>query len=302
MSLSLFCDALPYSEMKNQYSEWFDGMQLAPLMPNIAYSSSLHWQLYCDRYPDERGTLVDWVKEPEKNKVIRIIAALLRPTDIVPKLGWFFRKVLDRMIFHRNAFANIPFNFRKDFTQKGKYLFWNKAEYGNEELFREWVVVSQDEGHRTFEQTIDCLNAAIATNEMNIFGVFGFADSMGHTCRRGKAYSARLRQYMDVLHETIQRYLNLHPEEPVLILSDHGMSTVEHRVDVDLEKKFGKPGKNTYIAYSDSAVMCIWCDNEGLQGKIKEYLATLEYGHLLTEDERTYRARSSPMRRSRWAT
>jgi hypothetical protein len=45
MPLSLFCDALPYSEMSVQYKDWFDKLQLAPLMPNIAYSSSLHWQL-----------------------------------------------------------------------------------------------------------------------------------------------------------------------------------------------------------------------------------------------------------------
>ena len=93
MPLSLFCDALPYSEMSVQYKDWFDKLQLAPLMPNIAYSSSLHWQLYCNKYPDERGILVDWVRESEKNKAVRILSTILRPLDVNETLGWFSRKV-----------------------------------------------------------------------------------------------------------------------------------------------------------------------------------------------------------------
>lgn len=288
MPLSLFCDALPYNEMKKNYENWFDGTQISYLMPNIAYSSSLHWQLYCNRYPDERGVLVDWVREPEKNTVIRVVSTVLQPLDMIPKLGWFSRKVLDRVFFRRNAFANIPFKFRKDFTQKGSYLFWDKATYRKEELFQDWIVVSQDEGHKTFEKTISSLNKAIESKQSNIFAVFGFADSMGHTCRRGELYSKRLREYMNVLRVTIQRYLDAHPNESVLLISDHGMSTVQHRVDVGLEKMFGRQGKKTYIAYSDSAVMCVWCENEQLRERISQYLNTLSYGHLLTEEERKY--------------
>ena len=127
MPLSLFCDALPYSEMSVQYKDWFDKLQLAPLMPNIAYSSSLHWQLYCNKYPDERGILVDWVREPEKNKAVRILSTILRPLDVNETLGWFSRKVLDRIVFRRNMFANVPYQFRKDFiyekskTHPGSY-------------------------------------------------------------------------------------------------------------------------------------------------------------------------------------
>lgn len=171
MPLSLFCDALPYSEMSVQYKDWFDKLQLAPLMPNIAYSSSLHWQLYCNKYPDERGILVDWVREPEKNKAVRILSTILRPLDVNETLGWFSRKVLDRIVFRRNMFANVPYQFRKDFTEKARYLFWDYSTYSQEELFKKYTVVSQDEGHLSFETTMDQLNRTIE-KEILIFLVF----------------------------------------------------------------------------------------------------------------------------------
>ena len=62
MPLSIFIDALPYNEIVSNYKNWFSDMQISELIPNIAYSSSLHWQLYCNKYPDERGIMVDWVK------------------------------------------------------------------------------------------------------------------------------------------------------------------------------------------------------------------------------------------------
>ena len=288
MPLSLFCDALPYSEMSVQYKDWFDKLQLAPLMPNIAYSSSLHWQLYCNKYPDEWGILVDWVREPEKNKAVRILSTILRPLDVNETLGWFSRKVLDRIVFRRNMFANVPYQFRKDFTEKARYLFWDYSTYSQEELFKKYTVVSQDEGHLSFETTMDQLNRTIEKGDINIFGVLGFADSMGHQCRRGEEYSRKLKRYMEVLKKSITRYMILHPHEPVLIVSDHGMSTINNSVDLHLEQRFGKQSKKTYIAYSDSAIMCVWAERKDLLADIEAYLKTIEFGHLLTDEERRY--------------
>ena len=286
MPLSIFIDALPYNEIAKNYKDSFEKMQVSEMIPNIAYSSSLHWQLYCDKYPDERGVLVDWVKEPEKNKAIRFFATVFSPLDSLGDLGVVARKVLDRFIFRKNAFANIPFKFRKDFTEKGKYLFWDKATYSKEDIFDGYAVVSQDEGHLTFDVTLNKLKEAVDSDNKNIFSVFGFADALGHKCRRGETYSERLLPYMQKLFEVINCYLEKYPNEPVLIISDHGMSTVTNTVDPELTKKFGKQSKNSYIAYCDSAVMCIFTEVEKLKKDISEYLASKDEGHLLTAADR----------------
>ena len=288
MPLSLFIDALPYNEMKKNYANWFDNMQIAELLPNIAYSSSLHWQLYANKYPDERGVLVDWVKEPEKNKLVCFLSKVLSPLDHFGQLGMLSKKFLDRIVFRKNVFANIPFQFRKDFSEKGSYLFWDENVYKKEPIFNGYTVVSQDEGHLSFEETKFRLDKAIEDGNKNIFGVFGFADSIGHKCQRGELYSQRISGYLTRLQESIRAYKEKYPQEPVLIVSDHGMSTVKASIDLNLEKKFGKQGRNTYIAYSDSAVMCVWANDEKLGCGISEYLRTREEGHLLTEKEREF--------------
>ena len=124
--------------------------------------------------------------------------------------------------------------------------------------------------------------------DKNVFGVFGFAHALGHKCRHGQVHSARLRPYMDALGEVISLYRELHPDEEVLLVSDHGMSTVERKIDLELEKRFGKQKRGHYVAYCDTAVMCIWCDDPSLEQPIREYLATRTEGHLLTEEERAY--------------
>ncbi len=286
MPLSIFIDALPYSEIKANYTDWFENMQVAELVPNIAYSSSLHWQLYCNKYPDERGVLVDWSKESEQNKLVNLISTMLSPLDMVDSIGFLSRKVLDRLVFRRNLFANIPYKFRKYFIEKGQYLFWDEKIYRQEEIFDGYSVISQDEGHLSFEETIKKFKNSVESNEKDIFAVFGFADSLGHSVRRGELYSNRLKPYMDALKEVVSDYKIRNPQEEILIISDHGMSTVEQTVDFELEKIFGKQSTDTYIAYCDTAVMCVWTEDEVLQKKICEFLKTREEGHLLTEDER----------------
>ena len=291
MPLSIFIDALPYTEITEKYSDWFSDMQIAELQPNIAYSSSLHWQLYCNKYPDERGVLVDWAKMPEKNKAVRFFATVLRPLDSMGDLGIYSRKFLDRYIFRANKFANIPYKFRKDFSENGKYLFWDEKTYRAEKIFNGYTVVSQDEGHISFEETVKKLENAIKNGDKNIFTAMGFTDQLGHKCRRGEIYHKRVKPYMAEMHRVISEYLKSNPAEEVIIISDHGMSTINEKVDLCLEKKFGKQSKKSYIAYSDSAVMCIWCGDEMLKKEIAEYLGSQSEGHLLTEEEREkYRA------------
>ena len=287
MPLSIFVDALPFNEMKEIYKEEISSMQIAELVPNIAYSSSLHWQLYCNKYPDERGVMVDWVKEEEKRKSVRFVSLILSPFENIGLFGVLAKKVLDRKIYRRNTFANIPFKLRKHFSQKGKYLFWKEATYRSEPIFDGYTVISQDEGHKSFEETILMLEKAVC-NDKNIFAVFGFADMLGHKCRRGELYSERLRPYMEKLFSVIDVYKEKNPDEEILIVSDHGMSTVKKKIDLELEKEFGKQSEKTYIAYCDTAVMCIWAKDENLSSDIADYLRTRDEGHLLTEEEREF--------------
>lgn len=288
MALSIFADALPFSEIESKYSNWFEGQQVGKLLPNIAYSSSLHWQLYCDKYPDERGVLVDWCMEKEKKISVKAISRIFGFMDYTGDIGIIFKKVLSKFIYRKNEFANIPFRFRADFTEKGKYLFWSSDTYRKEHIFDRFIMVSQDEGHITYDATIAKLHSAISSGAKDIFLNTGFADGIGHVNKRGEIYSKTLALGMEKLRKEIAYYLEKNPQEEVLLVSDHGMSTVKNRVNFNLEKHFGKQCKSTYIAYSDSCVMCVWVFREDLRKPIVGFLASRQEGHLLTEEERRY--------------
>lgn len=294
MALSIFIDALPYTEIKNSYEGWFENLQVAELQPNIAYSSCLHWQLYCNKYPDDRGRLVDWSLQKEPSLGIRFISKLLIPLDKIGKWGLFAKKILDRIWLEKYSFANIPFKHRSYFKKNSKYLFWDKNTYQKEDIFYGYQVVSQDEGHRTFNEVYTSLINVIKSKEKNIFFNTSFADFIGHRCRRGTIYSSRLKPYMDQMHEAIKLYLQNYPSEEVLIVSDHGMSTINSFVDLNLEAKFGKESKSSYIAYTDSCVMCLWVFKKSLLPKFVDYLNSRKEGHLLTPEDRKYYRAQSP--------
>lgn len=288
MPLGIFVDALPYTAISTNYKNWFSKMQVAELQPNIGYSSSLHWQLFCDNYPDDTGAFVDWVKENETNKSISMLSTIFSWFDSMGEVGTISRKILDRFVYRRNAFANIPYKFRRNFSEKGTYLFWEKRHYEKEDIFLNYTVISQDESHRDFTPTLVELENVIATGEKRIFAVFGFSDEEGHKCRRGEVYDHAIAPYMDKLHDTIQSYILANPNEEVMIISDHGMSTINSEIDLKLREKFGNQGENNYIAYCDSAIMCVFAGKDELRRSIAEYLSSCDCGHLLTEEDRKY--------------
>lgn len=288
MALSIFIDALPYTEMESNYKNWFSNQQIAELQPNIAYSSCLHWQLYCDKYPDDRGRLVDWCMQKEPNRAVRFLSTILSPLDEIGRFGLYAKKFFDHYVFRGNVFANIPFRFRKDFKQNGKYLFWDYETYNSEKIFVNYKVVSQDEGHKKFDEIYETLLKTIKNGEINIFFNTCFADSIGHKCRRGNLYSQKLKPYMQKVQSAIDLYLQMHPQEEVLIVSDHGMSTINHLVDLELVNNFGKESKESYIAYTDSCVMCLYVFDKKLIPQFEDYLSNRREGHLLSREEREY--------------
>lgn len=283
MPLSIFSDALSYVTCRTLARE-NPAWQTTGLFPDPGYSSCLHWKLYCDRSPDERGVFVDWAREPEERKWVRAVSFFCRPLDLWPWLGIFSRKVLNRLT--HGAFANIPYRFRPLFSNRSRYLFRSAETYGKESIFSGYRVISQDEGNPPFSVTLSAMRNAIAQNEKNLFVVFHFADELGHRFPRGQAYDEAVLPLARQMLRAAEEYHQKFPEEEILILSDHGMSTVRERVNLDLERRFGRQSRKTYFAYRDTAVLSVWAAEDPLRREIAAYLREQSVGHLLTVEER----------------
>ena len=286
MPLSIFADALPYDAAALQ-ALLPKEMQRAPLVPNVGYSACLHRQLYDDCYPDDTGVLVDWVHQREECRAVRLACALLRPLDLVPPLGTAVRKVLDRLL-GRGVFANVPFRYRARLCMRGRYVFRERRLYGALPLLRGYRVISQDDGARSFSDALHELTCAVEAGERDLFFVTGVFDVIGHGCARGEEYERRITPPLQALCSVIARYRQLHPDEEVLLLSDHGMSTVRHKVKLSLRGVLTRKQRRACMVYTDSCMALVFCRDEAILSRVRDYLDTLPEGHRLDETERAH--------------
>lgn len=285
MPLVLFIDALPYSYLQKTESKWKNNYHISKLVPNIGYSSNLHWQLFCNQYPDELGFFTDWNFVKESNKLVNLFATLLRPIEIFHTGSILVKKVMDRYIFKKNTFVNIPFQFRKFFSNNPKYLFFDSNLTREQDVFNDYEIILQDENNKSFKDMLLAFDLIYKKND-KIFCAFSFADYLGHKLARTKKYDHIIDEHMELLCEKIDNYKMLYPNDEVLIVSDHGMSSVTQKIKIDLKSYFGKESKKKYIAFKDSAIMRVFITDDSYLNSISEYLNSLNYGHLLTENER----------------
>lgn len=281
MPLILFIDALPYSWASKNFK------RVSKLRPNVGYSSSLHWELFCNKYPDDNNFFLDWGLSKEPRSLVRVVSYLLYPLDFFDWIAFFTRKVLDKFVFRKNVFANIPFRFRPAFSNVSRYLFFEKDHYSNEDNFKGYTVISQDEYKDSLDAILARCENSFGTNQ-NIFVAIGVVDSTGHQYSRGPLYDIEIKKIMDRISSSIDLYLKHYPEQEVVIVSDHGMSTVKHKIDFHLEKTFGRQSIKDYIAYSDSCMMCIWSPKKQKLNDIKCFLENRAEGHLISDEEREH--------------
>jgi hypothetical protein len=287
MPLIIFIDALPYNFiMKNKV---FDEniFSVVQLEPNIGYSSNLHWQLFENKYPDEIGFFTDWSFVKEKNKSIRFISFLLRPLEIIPKLSLLTKKVLDRYIYNRNAFSNVPSRFRNKFMNNAKYYFFESENLLNSSVFKQdYTIIFQDELKVDYHEILKILKTNIVKTN-SLFLSISTIDEIGHKLSRTNEYDSTVFNLMSELKKLLMMYIDRYNEE-VLIISDHGMSPVKNEIKLDFTNILSKKEIKKLIDYKDSAVMKKYCEDYMIISKLRFFLTSLNFGHLLTEDERIY--------------
>lgn len=286
MPFLLFVDALPFSYIDSYKPIWADGLKYSQLTPNIGYSSNLHWQLFFDLYPDQVGFFTDWSYMPEQNKIIVAISSFFRFADKLGNFGVLLRKGLDRIVFRKNAFANIPFRFRSKFSEYAKYLFFDDKYVTESELYHDYKTIFQDQLKTNDQETLKILEEVVESKESNIFASLGFVDFLGHKLSRGNTYNAAIDKIMGRVRTIIDRYLEIHKDGKLLIVSDHGMSNIKYFISNELDFQVGKQSVKTYLAYLDSCIMRVYVFMESLKNQISTVLENSKNGHLLSEAER----------------
>ncbi|HPQ48181.1 MAG TPA: alkaline phosphatase family protein [Clostridia bacterium] len=287
MPFCIFMDALSFSYAYNM--NLGSDVQIAGLKPDVGYSSNLHWQLFCNMYPDEIGFFTDWSRKPEPDRAIRMAAGSLKFLDGMKYPALIAKRVLGITFFKgRSGFANIPFRFRKDFRFDADYLFNDCSRLLQNRQFMDYSMVIEKTDTADLGDVIGQFDNHLKNNEKKIFCALSFPDYIGHKTGPGEEFNSRMKPLIKSIKDMIEGYVSLWPHEPILIVSDHGMSRVNEKIDIGLEKVFGRQGNSTYIAFRDSEIMRVYSGDKHLLAQIGRYLEECSQGHLMTESERVH--------------
>lgn len=107
----------------------------------------------------------------------------------------------------------------------------------------------------------------------------------GH-CELDAALQARLDVYADGLRRVFARATELDPGATLTVLSDHGMTPVQHRCDlVARVEALGLRMPAEYLAVYDSTMARFWPFTAPARHALTDLLGTIRGGRLLSDDE-----------------
>ncbi|MGI9830093.1 alkaline phosphatase family protein [Vibrio vulnificus] len=273
--LIIFVDALPF-ELKDDFLGIFDSLNfVTKLQPELGYSSNQHMALFAGKLPKDIGYLGDYSLDRE-NKVFKSILTHNNP------INYIYRK-LEAKITSNNA--NIPLGMKDVFINNGYYPLASKDNLTK-------VNIKYDK----YDFKLPCINKEIEFLQNLIeesekiepytFICLNSIDHIGHIKgTASKYYKRHLNKLLHKVNQLIKNFITKYGESDIILLSDHGMSNAPKKVSINLESQFGPQSNNTYVYFVDSSVLKVWCADSALKSKIKNYLASLEYGVCLDDEQ-----------------
>jgi len=274
--LIVFIDAFPYKYKYILQDLLHNNIKsITELIPEIGYSSNQHPALFSGLLPDEAGYFTDWnfngIQFGLKTTYLRHDSSI----------NFIINQISSRIGFTTH---NIPIGLRKYFSNSGIYYFENADKFKLLKINKLANFKLRSTKLNEELKMLDNLSKTKFTEKE--FIVINNIDHWGHSFT---PYSIRYKELIinliKKISKVVDKFVNQYPKAKVLIMSDHGMTIVDKKKKIVLEKEFGKQGKE-YIYFLDSVILRVWCNNR-IYSNIKNFLIEKSY-KVLTKDERIY--------------
>lgn len=274
--LIVFIDAFPFKYKNILQDLLHDNIQsIVELIPEIGYSSNQHPALFSGLLPDEVGYFTDW--NLNESKFGRKINYLRHDSNINFFINYFSAKV-------GLARNNIPIGLKKYFSNNGIYYFENSDKFKLLRINKLANFKLRCTKLNKELEMLDNLNKTKFTEKE--FIVINNVDHWGHLYTPySKKYKELIINIIKKVSKVVDSFIKQYSKGKVVIISDHGMTVVDKKKNLVLEKEFGQQGKE-YIYFIDSAIVRVWCIKK-LYNSIKQYLVE-ESCKVLTKSERIY--------------
>jgi hypothetical protein len=287
--LIIFVDALPHLVAKKFQS--LNKVSVSPLTPGYGYSVNLHAELFAGVTPDEAGYFGELLYGKRTQK-LGPIWGLLAKLEL--RFAGFARLI--RLFFNiitRRRVGYIPLAFKGIFSKKGVYPLVHPTEF--ESIFDKIEFSKHiadkvraplgEKDNIVFTTAFDM----VAKGQKHIFISMCDLDGMYH--EYGESHD-KIHKKLDWLDSKIgliwKEYNKLNPEEPIFLLSDHGISNAPKHVTFNYQKYSNEILNGELIVFFDSLYLAFWADSDDLTNKVLNDLHELP-GKLLSEEHRISR-------------
>ncbi|MCP5044032.1 MAG: hypothetical protein GY944_23635 [bacterium] len=291
-TLTIFIDGVPFDQLEGMpFAGSFKTR--ARLVPILGYSVNCQTMLFTGKTPDEIGFWCEWEHDPEASPFRRIKALL-------PLLGladhWYpakrvVHKFLDRLRWVSST-KNIPIRYLADFNQTGLSVF--DRGFDKESLldhpemtsFLHWQFTNNHERDEVmFRAVLQKIESEDDPGHITL--MLAGIDHCSHWDGVGsEPYKALLAENDRYIRDLTNAYMAKFPDGQVFVVSDHGMSNIEHEIELDLEARFGEPSKKTYSYFTEGTLLRVWSESQALLEDMTRQLDTIEGLQRLSNEER----------------
>lgn len=250
------------------------------LIPGVAYSSNLHYQIFQGKTPDDVGFFCDneFIGASQNNP-----SKLKRTLDRIDSANTIYRWMSYKL---GRPITNIPYSESKSFKNTGKYLF---KQDGDCIVFgRKVDKVTEDKYNSNI--AFDKANDLLKNGCENMILVLNELDHKGHhvSCL-GENYRAAAQNIVNRTVELFEAFRERYTNSYCLLISDHGMSYVHSSLNIydRLYDQFGLPGKDYYFI-NDSVYLRLWFFNDKLKMDMMSWLDKIDALTLIPDCEREH--------------
>lgn len=300
-ALVILVDGLPFWKRSSELTPFLDSLPAAPLEPGLGFSINLYPEMLAGKQPDDLGFFNKWkLREPlqEPGPPARMGRRVLDVSRVSFPGSRVLHKLLEPLT---GPTGNVPFRYLPYFELNPKREVFDGAPYPTVFDHGSWrkIVASFDKqagvGRRDAAAVAACKD--VLDSGDNVFLLLADLDATAHARGIGSAFDRHLRQVDTWCRELVDRWQQCHgPGGAAVIMSDHGMAKVDPDgvVTHGLERRFGGATAASFVYMLESVMLRVWVRDPTLHEPIRAYLESLDFGFLMTNDERRRHGIATP--------
>lgn len=280
--LIIFIDSFPYEMLKGcSFSDKF--LYKSKLTPGLGYSVNIHAEIFAGLSADKIGFFNTWKFSPKSSpfKAFKSLKSILSIFGNNRYLNRIFRELIKFACGTDSL--NIPYKYIDLFAPCGHSIYskdFPALKIIPEGINEKDIISLQD------AKSYQSVKIKIK-EEGRAFLSFVELDEFAHRFGLGsKEYNNLFKSLDNSISKLCNEFRKKYPEGHIAVLSDHGMSKVKKIVKFDLKDALPKKDIKNIIYFLDTTMARLWYRDAKIKASVEDFLASKDYGKLLTEEER----------------